>query len=375
VPEALTVSGGIEFTGSGGIQRSALAGDVTASAGSASTTIANDAVTYAKQQNVSAASRLIGRGSASGSGDPEEIQLGAGLSMAGTTISSTVVGTGGGDVVGPASATNNGFVKYDGTTGKLVKDGAATVALASEVSGDLPYANLAQGSALSVLGVTGNATADNASIAAGSDHQVLRRSGTAVAFGAVNLAQSAAVTGVLPIANIATGTPDGTKFVRDDGTLQVPSGGLSSSIYLHYREEQAQNTGGGTFTSGAWRTRVLNTEVSDVGGHGALSSNQITLDAGTYMISASAPAYRVNDHQVRLQNVTDATTVLVGTSSFSNSTNGSSRSLLNGVFTIAASKALELQHQCTTTFATLGFGSQCNFTTEVYSVVELWKIG
>lgn len=28
--------------------------------------------------------------------------------------------------------------------------------------------------------------------------------------------------GVLPIANIATGTPDGTKFVRDDGTLVVP---------------------------------------------------------------------------------------------------------------------------------------------------------
>jgi hypothetical protein len=28
---------------------------------------------------------------------------------------------------------------------------------------------------------------------------------------------------VVPIANLATGTPDGTKFVRDDGTLAVPS--------------------------------------------------------------------------------------------------------------------------------------------------------
>lgn len=99
--------------------------------------------------------------------------------------------------------------------------------LATGVTGDLPLANLAQGSALSVLGVTGNATADNASIAAASDHQVMRRSGTAVAFGAVNLASSAAVTGILPIANIATGTPDGTKFVRDDGTLVAPSGGGS----------------------------------------------------------------------------------------------------------------------------------------------------
>jgi hypothetical protein len=46
--EQLTVGGGIEFTGAGGIQRSALTGDVTASAGSGATTIANNAVTTAK---------------------------------------------------------------------------------------------------------------------------------------------------------------------------------------------------------------------------------------------------------------------------------------------------------------------------------------
>lgn len=86
--EELTVSGGVEFTGSGGVQRSALTGDVTASAGSGSTTIPNDTVTYAKMQNVSAASKLIGRGD-SGSGDPQEITLGTGLSMSGATLSSS----------------------------------------------------------------------------------------------------------------------------------------------------------------------------------------------------------------------------------------------------------------------------------------------
>lgn len=82
---------------------------------------------------------------------------------------------------------------------------SGSVNLASHVSGDLPYSNLAQGSALSVLGVTGNAIADNASIVAGSDHQVLRRSGTSVGFGAINLAQSAAVTGILDETNGGTG--------------------------------------------------------------------------------------------------------------------------------------------------------------------------
>lgn len=68
-------------------------GDITVVSGT-SWSIDNDAVTYAKIQNVSAASRLLGRGSAAGSGDVEEITLGTGLSMSGTTLSAT--GGGGG---------------------------------------------------------------------------------------------------------------------------------------------------------------------------------------------------------------------------------------------------------------------------------------
>lgn len=39
---------------------------------------------------------------------------------------------------------------------------------------------------------------------------------------ATGLPLTTGVTGVLPVANFATGTPDGTKFVRDDGVLAVP---------------------------------------------------------------------------------------------------------------------------------------------------------
>ncbi len=48
----------------------------------------------------------------------------------------------------------------------------------------------------------------------------------------------AVTVGVLPIALFATGTPDGTKFVKDDGTLATPStgggnidGGFPDTIY------------------------------------------------------------------------------------------------------------------------------------------------
>jgi hypothetical protein len=75
------------LTSGGGI--TALTGDVTASGtGSVAATIANDAVSYAKMQNVSAASRLLGRGSAGGSGDPEELTAGGGLSILATVLQS-----------------------------------------------------------------------------------------------------------------------------------------------------------------------------------------------------------------------------------------------------------------------------------------------
>lgn len=58
-PVALTVTGGVEFTGAGGIQRSALTGDITASAGSGTTAIAAHAVTPGKLQQAAGASLLI----------------------------------------------------------------------------------------------------------------------------------------------------------------------------------------------------------------------------------------------------------------------------------------------------------------------------
>jgi hypothetical protein len=154
---------------------------------------------------------------------------------------------------------------------------------------------------------------------------------------------------------------------------------LASALkYAKLSDTKAANTAGGTFTSGAWQTRTINAEDSDSDSIVSISSNQFTLQAGTYRIQAHAPAGRVNTHQTRLQNITDATTTLTGTSEYSVAVTDSvqSRSFVSGQFTIASAKAFELQHRCSNTRATDGFGVANNFgLSEIYAIVEIWKVG
>lgn len=96
---------------------------------------------------------------------------------------------------GASFTIDNGVVNAN----KLASDAVTTVKI---LDANVTLAKVANGTALSVVGNATNASAVHTDIAAGSDHQVMRRSGTSIGFGAVNLAQSAAVTGVLPEANL-----------------------------------------------------------------------------------------------------------------------------------------------------------------------------
>ncbi len=100
-----------------------------------------------------------------------------------------------------------GIVKSTGGTDALTT--ASTIALGSEVSGTLPVANGGTGASTLTSGgvLLGNGTSAVGATLAGTADQVLRvpGAGGAPAFGAINLAQSAAVTGALAIANGGTG--------------------------------------------------------------------------------------------------------------------------------------------------------------------------
>jgi hypothetical protein len=138
------------------------------------------------------------------------LTAGSGVSITNGSGSITIAATGSGGTVtsvasgtgltgGPITTTGTLSVATNGITNTLLRDSAA----------------------LSVIGRSANSTGDPADIAAASDHQVLRRSGTAVGFGAVNLASTNAVTGTLPVGNGGTGiTSLGTGVAT---FLQTPS--------------------------------------------------------------------------------------------------------------------------------------------------------
>jgi hypothetical protein len=159
------------------------------------------------------------------------------------------------------------------------------------------------------------------------------------------------------------------------GGWSVPS--RSGGPYVNVQDRKASGTDGGTFTSGAWRTRTLNTIVTDTHSIATLSADQITLPAGTYYCQIMAPARAANSHVARLRNIQTGTTAVIGQPARNlEQTNA----MIVGVFVLSGSSVLEVQHICETTGTTNGFGISAGSRVtggvefEIYTVAEFWKV-
>ncbi len=160
-----------------------------------------------------------------------------------------------------------------------------------------------------------------------------------------------------------------------DGTsaTTAPSGGLFSSV-ARYQEET--NSSSGTFNSGDWRTRPINTEAYDPDGIGSLSSWQITLGAGTYYVQWRAPAYRVQRHVTRLWNVTDSSQIGDhGQAGYSPVNGDPANGYSHGAawFTISGSKAIRLEDKSSHSRGTNGFGVSGGTTPHVFAAIDIFK--
>lgn len=145
--------------------------------------------------------------------------------------------------------------------------------------------------------------------------------------------------------------------------------------WVHIQDQKANTTVPATITNGAWRTRELNTEVTDTAALASVAGNQITLQPGRYLVWASAPGSVGSGDRgrFRLQNVTDGATLVSGTNYGGSGSTIAPPAILFGVFTLSAAKALELQHYCAVTGA--GGVPASTGEVEIYANVYLIRIG
>jgi len=151
-----------------------------------------------------------------------------------------------------------------------------------------------------------------------------------------------------------------TKITANASFSQIPED------YVLLQENRAGPSG--TFTAEGWRTRPLNTEVSDAGTICTPDFGndfRFELAAGTYRFRIVAMAHRAGVNQARLFNFTDNTPVAYGLSNTSQPVDdegdefdGNSHSEIVGRMTLATAKTFKIQHYCLATKTGTGFGKR-----------------
>ena len=177
------------------------------------------------------------------------------------------------------------------------------------------------------------------------------------------------------------GLPDGivdTDMLAANAVTPAKASGIGGKFasYAIIADQKSAGTDAGTFTSGAWRTRDLNTELADPDGIVSISSNQFTLQAGSYLLNAKAMGFRVERHMIKLYQTSGTPAdIATGTSEYCPPTYiGSNSSFLSCRFTISTATTYELQHRCQTTKTDNGFGEGFDAgVNETFALVEIFK--
>jgi len=181
---------------------------------------------------------------------------------------------------------------------------------------------------------------------------------------------------------VATAVSGATVWAKLTASNLTGTGNSFGGQLLHVQDEKTSGTDGGTFSSGAWVTRTLNTVKTNEISSASLAANVISLPAGTYYVQARAPGHAVVQHQIRLRNTSDSADLVLGSNAEARanvgggiSANATSDSVLNGRFTLSGTKNVELQHRCFSSFSTNGLGTSTGWGTEIYAQVYIWKVG
>ena len=168
---------------------------------------------------------------------------------------------------------------------------------------------------------------------------------------------------------------DNTKLMTSQRVKQAIAASTQLPQILRVYESQSSGVASTqTHTIGAWSTRVLNTTQGSITG-ASLSTNQITLPAGTYLVEAWAPAWRVSGHKARLYDVTNSQVLLVGQNAYglvNNSQFTVTNARLSGRLVLTATTVIRLEHYVQA-FSTAVPVISAPDTEEIYAEIVITK--
>jgi len=185
-------------------------------------------------------------------------------------------------------------------------------------------------------------------------------------------AASAAYTRITPQAGwLAYVIDEGTNYQFDGSTWvewdNVTAPSTSTIKMAIWSDEKGSGTTGGVPVSGAWTTHALQTDLLNTISGASLSSNQITLPAGTYAVDATVAFYNTAA-AARFKSTTGAANFV--STNFNSSAAGEVS--ISGSFTIATSEVFELQYYAGSG-PTHGLGGPRALSgiNEVYAIVRI----
>lgn len=230
---------------------------------------------------------------------------------AGTTVPGAAGGNGGWLVLSGGAA-NGAFAGGNG--GGLFLSGANSNGSAAG----------GRGGHIALLGTAGLNAPDLLNLTAAPEGVI------AAAYGSVALLQSGSV---------------GTPYYKRSGTGNTGWRLLAPQRVLVRDVKSSGVEGGAVSVAQSWDRRDLTELTVDETGAASLSNHQVTLPSGTYHCVVSAPMMGVGRAKTRLRNVTDGVTLAVGSNTYGTPGQpyASVNSIIIGVFTLSAPKAVEVQ--------------------------------
>jgi len=210
-------------------------------------------------------------------------------------------------------------------------------------------------------------------------HEVVR------SYNDASLTRSHLGLGTAAVEDVGTSIGDVVQLEDVSGSAGLPAvdGSQLTGIdqrgeYILIKDVKLSGTDGGTFTAGSWQVRDVNTISVDETGSVSVSSNQITLPAGTYYCKIRCPAYAVGRHKARLHETTETLSDIYSQNCYASTTYlGYNFAEIVGKFTISSgTMTFEIQHYGQVTKADDGFGLSDGIGdySETYTVAEFWRV-